>query len=813
MQTLWQDVRFGARMLVKKPGFTFIAVLTLALGIGANTAIFSVLDGVLFRSLPYPHADRLVFLWGQHAQQGKRFQQVSYPDFADIREQNEVFDDVAAIFGRSWTLSKEEQSERVNGLLVSPSIFRLLGVEAAVGRTFLPEEEQPGKGKVVILSHRLWANRFGSDTATMGKSITVNGENLTVVGVMPKGFDLEFPLDAAFSIADNDLWMPLPTDHPMASRRAVFTYEVVARLKPGVTLEQARSNLAVIGQRLKEAYPETNETRSFAVISALDQIVGNVRPVLLLLLAAVGTVLLVACVNIANLLMGRAAARQQEIAIRAALGASVWRIMRQLLTESLLLAVAGGLAGLLVASWTVSLLIQFPDINLPRIEEISIDGRVMGFTLGLSLLTGLLFGLLPALIAARRDFQSVLKEGGQKVISLEHRRSRSLLIVSQLALAFVLLVSAGLLTRSLSALLRVNPGFRTENLLTFAVSPPAAKYTQPKQIAEFYRGLKGRIENLPGVQSAGVVSSLPLSGHNTGSALRIESRPLQAGEQPLNIGWQTVLPGYFGLVGIPIVQGRDFQEEDFSRSAHVTIISESLAGQVFPGEDPIGKRITYGAPGLQTDWHEIIGIAGDVHHRSLDEQPNPRGYDLLGQHGGQSMFVVIRTDRNPADLANAARTAVHEVEPGAPVFLLATMDDLLSRTTATRRFSLMLVGGFALVALLMAAIGIYGVLNYAVRQRTREIGIRLAMGAQPRDVLKLIIGQGARLIGIGVSVGLLGALALTRLMESLLFEVSAADLLTFVAVALLLTLVALLACWIPARRAMKVSPMTALRYE
>ncbi len=813
MNNLLQDLRFAARMLLKRPGFTLIAALTLSLGIGANTAIFSVIDGTLFRSLPYTNPDRLVFLWGKHAGQGDQFQQVSFLDFGDIRERNEVFDEVAAIFVRSWTLSGGDQAERVNGLLVSPAIFRLLGVEAAVGRTFLPEEELPGKGKVVILSHRLWTNRYGSDPGITGKTITVNGESLSVVGVMPDGFDLEFPIDASFSIADNDLWMPLSSDHRLAGSRGIFTYEVITRLKPGVTIEQARSNLALIGAQLEQAHPETNKGRSFALISALDQMVGNVRPMLLLLLAAVGTVLLITCVNVANLLLGRAAARQREIAIRAALGASAWRIMRQLLTESLLLAVVGALGGLLMASWTVSLLIQFPGINLPRAEEIGVDSRALGFTLGLSILTGLLFGLAPAVIATRRDFQSPLRDGGQKVIGSGHRRSRSLLIVSQLALAFMLLASAGLLTRSLYALLNVDAGFRTENLLTFAVSPPPGKYSQPMQVAELHKRLKGRIESLPGVQSTGVVSSLPMSGHNTGSAVIVEDRPLAPGEQAPAIGWQTVLPGYFSMIGVPILRGRDFREDDFSRSAHVTIISASLARQVFPGEDPIGKRVTYGAPGSQPDWHEIIGVVGDTHHRSLDERPRPRAYDLLGQSGGMSMFVVVRTNGNPTEMANAARRAVHDMEPGAPVFLMATMDELLARATASRRFSMTLVGGFAIVALILAAVGVYGTFSYAVSQRTREIGIRLALGAQTRQVMNMIIGQGLKLTLIGVGIGLFGAIALTRLMESLLFGVSATDPLTFAGVALLLSGVALLACYLPSRRATKVNPMIALRCE
>ena len=813
MNDLLQDLFYGFRRLKTTPVFTAIAVLTLALGIGANTAIFSVIDGVLFRSLPYKDSERLVLVWGKHAGRGEELQQVSFLDFSDIRNRNDVFDETAAMFVRSFTLSGEGQAERVRGLLVSANIFRLLGVEAAHGRTFLLEEGRPGNDKVVVLSHRLWQNRFGADSNIIGKSVTINDESRTVTGVLPQGFDLEFPLDRSFSIKDNDLWMPLASDHNMAGNRAVFTYEVIAKLKAGVTVDQARSNLAVIGQQLEQAHPESNKGRAFDLVPLLDQVVGNVRSMLFILLATVGAVLLIACVNLANLLLGRAAMRRKEIAIRSALGAGRWRIVRQLLTESLLLALAGGMAGVILALWAVDLLVSFQGVELPRAEEISIDGRVMGFTLGLSILTGLLFGLLPALTATRYDLQGMLKEGGQKAGVSGHKRLRGLLIVSEIAMAFVLLAMAGLLTKSFYSLLNVNPGFKTERALTFVVSPPAARFSKATQVAEFYKQLLTGLESLPGVVSAAAVSSLPLSGHNTGSAVRVEGRTLSRGEQPPGIGWQFTLPGYFRTMGIPILQGRDFSEEDISRSQHVTIINEALAREVFPGENPIGKRVTYGVPGPQTDWHEIIGIVGDAHHQSLDEMPRPRGYDLLGQSSGLSMSLIIRASGDPATLAGAARQKVQELEPGAPVYMMETMYDLIARSTASRRFSMLLVGGFALISLILAAVGIYGVLSYIVSQRTHEIGIRIALGAGHGRILSLIVGQGFALTLIGTAIGWAAALLLTRFLSSLLFEISPTDTGTLATITLILISTALLACYIPARRAAKVDPMEALRYE
>lgn len=798
------DLRFALRMLAKKPAFTLMVLLTLALGIGANTAIFSVVNAVLLDPLPYKNSDRLVVLWARHAQMEDDRVQISYPDFSDMREQSGVFENAAAILRDQWTLSGDGDPIRVDGLRVSTSFFRLLGVEAEVGRTFLPEEDQEGRDQIAILSNELWKSRYGSDPGIAGRQIKLGDGNYTVIGVMPGGFDLEFPSSSV------DVWVPLSDRNQFAGNRQVFTFQIVARLKDDVSLDQAQAALSAVGNRLEQSYPQSNTGRSFHFLSLRDQLIGDVRPLLLMLMCAVGMVLLIACANIANLLLVRANMRRKEMAIRSALGANRWRLIRQMLTESLLLAVAGGAVGLLMADWIIDALRSSSGAAIPRAGEIGIDARALGFTLGLSTLTGIFFGLLPALAASRVELTHTIKEGEP---ASGRSRLRGFFVVGEVSLAQMLLIGAGLLAMSLVSLLWVNPGFDEKNAMTFRVSLPADRYREKHQVTGFYRQLAERIQSLPGVQSVGIVSSLPLSEQNTGSALSIQGRPLQPGEQPPTIGWQFASPGYFSAMGIPLIRGRDFAEQDIENPNHVTIIDETMARRHFAGEDPIGKRVYYGLPGAQEHWHEIIGVVGSVRHASLDADPSPRAYDLLGQSWDRQISFVVRTEGDATGIAATARSAAQSLDSETPVYGVATLEELASRSTARRRFTMFLVGSFAALALLLAGTGIYGVISYSVVQRTREIGIRLALGASRSDVLRLVARQGMSLALVGIATGLAGAFALTRLMQTLLFEVSPNDPATFALVSSLLFVIALVACFVPARRAARVDPMIALRYE
>jgi len=806
MRTFIQDLRFGLRSLLKRPGFALIAVGTIALGIGANTAIFSVANALLLRSLPYADSNRLVMV-GESNKDGPG--NTGYATFVDWRERSQSFDSMVII--RSWggTVTGQGEPELVSGLRVSNGYFRMLGVSPALGRDFKAEEDRPDTRFVVMISHAFWQRRFGSDPNIIGKPITLSGQTFTIVGVAPHGFEDYL---AANFYRPADVWGPLGYD--AAQRFACRTCQhlkVMGRLKQGVRLEQAASEMTGIQAGLQRENPKTYANSSVIVRRLQDHFVGPIRPALYLLLAAVGFVLLIACANVANLLLARSAQRAREIAIRLALGASRRRIIRQLLTESLALSLVGAVAGLLLAMWGTELLVKLSPATILKLQDVKTDASVLAFTLLMSLLTGVLFGLFPALQASRADVQLALKEGGDRTQSGRQNRLRGLLVVSEIALAMVLLVGAGLLVRSFIRILSVTPGFEQRNLLTMMAPAVGAKYAQAEHVRAFYRDALERVNALPGVESAGIVNNLPFGGNMDMYGFHVEEKPLANPAEAPSAERYGVSPDYLRAMGIPILRGRGFTEQDTANAPLVALISRNTARRVWQDEDPIGKRIRLGGPddALRT----IVGIVGEVNHYGLDIAPDLQAYIPHDQWTGSSMRLVIRASVDPVSLAGAVRNAIRAVDADTPVYQIATMRQLISTSVAQRRFTLVLLGAFAAIALLMSAIGIYGVMSYTVSQRTQEIGIRVALGAQTGDVLKLVIKQGMSQVIAGALIGLTGASAATRLMEGLLFGVKATDPLTFSMLPLLLISVALLACYIPARRAAKVDPLVALRRE
>ncbi len=814
MNTLLQDIRFGLRMLLKSPSVSIVATIALALGIGANTAIFSVVNAVLLRPLPFPDSDSLVALFETDLQRGLQRGTHSYPNFFDIRTQNTVLERVSTYRSGDYIMTGQGEPARLQGAVVTADLLPLLGVQPMLGRMFLPDEDKPSEtGRVVILSQPLFQKRFSADPSILNQSITLNGVSYTVVGVMPAGF--EFPIQNE----PVELWTTIAGDAsgktPVTTQRGAHFLRVIGRLKPGVTLEQAQADLTTIASRLEQQYPDTNTRRGLRVDSALSALVGDVRPTLFILLGAVACVLLIACANVANLLLARATSRHKEMAIRAAMGASRVRVIRQLLTESVLLSLLGGAVGLLLAVWWSDLLIALGKEDIPRAVQVGIDWRVLGFTLGVSLLTGVIFGLAPAFHSSKSELIDTLKEGGRGTSEGARRNKvRNLLVVTELAIAVVLLVSAGLLIQSLWRLQNVNSGLVPENVLTFNVGLPEIKYNYEKQ-SQFFIDLKSRLESTPGVQSASSILPLPLSGDRFSITFEIEGRPMAPKDHPSGDFFSTGV-GYFRAMGIPIIKGRDFDDRDRYGATPVVIITETLARQFFPNEDAIGKRIKPGIntiEGDKTTMREIIGVVGDVRNRSLDTEPKPAYYVPQTQVPFDQMAMVVKTAGDPHSLISAATKQVGAMDQDIPVFAVKTMEEYLSASVATPRFSTTLLSIFAAVALVLTVVGLYGVMSYSVAQRTNEIGIRLALGAQSRDVLMMIVKQGSVLIILGLVIGLAGAFALTRLIASLLFGVTAKDPLTFGAVAVLLAAVALLACYVPAWRATKVDPMEALRCE
>jgi predicted permease len=809
MEDVWQDLRYGLRMMLKNPGFTAVAVLTLALGIGANTAIFSMVNALLLRPLPYSEADRLVVIATTIRREQVEVRSTSYPDFISWRDQNTVFEQIAARTSNSFSLLGVNEPERINGELVSANYFTLLGAQVVAGRTFLTEEDRtPDAHRVVIIGHGLWQRRFEGRLNLVGQTIQLSDGNYTVVGIMPEGFR---------GVSDQaELWLPMMMTSAVRAadylqQRDQRWLSSIARLKPGVNLQQAQTEMDTIARRLEQTYPSTNTNRGALLTPLREQLFGDMQLMLWILLGAVGCVLLVACVNVANLLLQRAAMRRKEMVIRLALGATPGRLASQLLTESLLLAFIGGLLGVMIAFWSADFLIALSPISFPSFIKLTLDARVLGFSLLVSGFTGLLFGLAPAIQAAKPMLNEALKDGGRGSSGgLGRSRLLGSLIVAEISLAVILLVGAGLMIRSLQQLQTVNPGFNTERLLTMRFTLPPQKYPR-EQIGVFNQQLTERLRTLPGAQAAALSSDLPLSGDTSAGPIELEGKTVTPADDEIRIYRHRVTPQFFSTLNIPLTKGRDFTIDDHALAPGAVIISEALAQRLWPDADPLGKRLR--EAGSENPWLSVVGVAADVKYRGLPQNPNtdPDVYFPLLQRPTNNLSLAIRTEGNPTSLTAAVRSELQKLDHNLPVYGVTTMAQQAARQTTQSRFSAWLLGLFGALALTLAAIGIYSVMAYAVEQRTHEIGIRLALGAHVGDVLTLVIKQGMRLALIGVALGLCGALALTQLMKGLLFRVASADPLTYAGIALLLLAVALLACWIPARRATKVDPIVALR--
>ena len=801
MQVLQQDLRYGLRMLAKKPIFSIIAVVTLALGIGANTAIFSVVNAVLLRALPYHNSKQLVVISSTNLS-GDR-DGLSAPEVQDYQAQVRSLEDLTGFQSQSVNVTGGERPDRVRGAFVTANFFKVFNLPPLIGRTFVDGEDRQGSEKLAVVNEKMWQERLNSDRNLTAKKLILNGEPYSVIGVVSSSFKQPFDPDV-------EVWMPASSYPGNTGKREWRQLFGMGHLRPEASLSQAQAEATTIAGQLAQAYPKENAGRGARMDYLREVLVGDVRPMLWLLFAAVGVILLIACANLANLLLARGLARQKEIAVRSALGASRWRLIRQLLTETTVIGLLGGAGGLLVAYWGLYGLLKLPQ-GFVNTNSATLDGRVLVFALSVSVITGWLFGLIPALQLARPDLQTFLKEGARgSGEGSRWNRVRGGFVVAQVALSLVMLVSAGLLLRSFDKLLKVNVGFRPEQLLTLEYRLPRTKYKEPAAQWNFHHQLVEQLQQVPGVQSASLVRGLPFSGNGGTSAIVLPDRePPPKGQEP-EVMFNTAMPNYFETIGIPLLKGRFFGNEDQANTPAVVVINQTMAQRFWPNQDPLGKQVKLAQDGSTAT---VVGVVGDAKHYWLEEEQKPQMYDTYSQDPGLFATVVVRTNVEPLSLAEPVRQALWRVDADQPMWKIRTVEFLVKRSTADRRFLMALMGIFAVLALVLTIIGLYGVISYLVNQRTQEIGIRMALGAQMRDIMRMVLKQGMVLVLSGVGLGLAAAWLLTRLMSRLLYQVSATDPLTFVAISFLLVTVALLACYLPARRATKVDPLVALRYE
>lgn len=811
MLTIFQDLVYGARIFLKKPGFTLIAVLTLALGIGANTAIFSIINTVLLNPLPYQDPDRLMMVWEHNLPRSRAMNVVNPGNFIDWQKQSSAFEDMGGLYDSMINLTGMGDPEELPIQYVTPNILSMLGVRALHGRIFVPEDGKPDSDGVIVLGYGLWQRRFGGDPQIVNRTINLNGRQRTVVGIMPPNFKL-FIKEMSLTGKSPELWSQFQITPEMQQRRGRFM-RVIGRLRPGVTVESARHEMSAIGNRLEKEYPEFNTGWSVNVVPLGDQLTGEVKKSLWILMAAVGFVLLIASANVANLQLARVVTREKELAIRQAMGAGRWRIIRQLLTENIMLALLGGAVGIMLAIWAIELLPTVIPRELMQLDNVVIDQRVLWFTAGISLLTGLIFGIYPAWPSSGRDLNDLLKDSGKGAgAGLRSHRLSSVLVIVQVALALVLLVGAGLLIRSLIRLQSIDPGFHTDNLLTARISLPLSKYTEGSQRTQFFKQIVEKFSRMPGVQSAGAISFLPFGSTGAATSFSIIGRPDPLPGQDPVTDVRVIDEHYFETMKIPLIEGRVFNAREADQDSDTIIINQTLASQFFPGESPIGRKIVVNMKD-DNQPSEIIGVVGDVRHTTLDDTVRAMVYWPHPQLAYPFMTLVVRAEGDPESIVSGMRNQVRSLDPEQPISNVATMNQLLTESVGKARFATFLLSLFALLALMLATVGIYGIISYAVSQRTHEIGIRMALGASASDILRMVIVQGMSLTVIGAVIGVLASIGLMRYLSSQLYQISAFDNSTYLSGVLLLSIVALIACWLPARRATRVDPMVALRYE